>query len=60
MTPIYTLGQLIHFDNTTWRVDRVRGIPGATQVVDLRDTANGRRFQSWKASILADMIRRGW
>jgi hypothetical protein len=31
MTPIYTLGQRIRFEATTWRVDSVRGIPGATQ-----------------------------
>ncbi|MBF6302303.1 hypothetical protein IU459_32890 [Nocardia amamiensis] len=59
MGTTYTLGQHIRFDGTTWRVNSVRGIPGA-QVVDLRDIDGGRHCQSWNAGILADMIRRGW
>lgn len=57
---VYALGDRIPFDGTTWQVIGTCGIPGATQVIDVRDTADGRRCQSWKASILADVIRRGW
>lgn len=60
MTGIYALGDLIPFEGTTWRVIGTRGIPGATQAVDLRDTADGRNCQAWKASILTDLVRRGW
>lgn len=57
---IYAIGQTVPFDGATWRVLGTRGIPGATQVVDLRDTADGRHCQTWKADILDDMIQRGW
>ncbi|WP_280381308.1 hypothetical protein [Nocardia wallacei] len=60
MNTIYHLGDTFTYDGCTWRVIGTQGIPGATQVVDLRDVADGRHGMQQHASILNDKRARGW